>query len=278
MDRPFPPLDGVEHRFAQAGDVRLHYAEAGDPDGEPLVLLHGWPQHWYMWRGVIERLAPQFRLIAPDLRGFGWTEAPGDGYDAETFANDQVALLDALEIESASVIGHDWGGWTAFLVALAAPERVSALRAFSITHPWAPAAPRPQDAFYLAYQPLMALPILGPALQRFTNAVDLAFVGDIHDEDDRRIYTDSFKEADRAEAASRVYRTFLTSEVFADDPEERLTVPTKLVVGDGDPVLHEGRLQGFEEHADDMTLEIMAGTHWLPEEHPQLVADRIAGD
>jgi pimeloyl-ACP methyl ester carboxylesterase len=278
MDRPFPPIEGVDHHFAQAGDIRMHYAEAGDPAGEPLLLLHGWPQHHYMWRRVIPLLAERFRIIAPDLRGFGWSDAPDSSYAKQELADDVRNLLDALELEQVRLAGHDWGGWASFLLAITAPERVSALRAFSITHPWAPAAPRPQDAFYLAYQPLMATPILGPALQRFTSAVDLAFVGDVHDDEDRRIYTEAFKEADRAEAASRVYRTFLTREVFAKEPQERLTVPTTLTVGDDDPVLHAGRLEGFEEHADDMAVEIVPGTHWLPEEHPQLVADRIAAD
>ena len=278
MDRPFPPLDGAEHRFVQAGDVRLHCVEAGDPAGDPLVLLHGWPQHHYMWRRVIPLLAERFRILAPDLRGFGWSDAPDSSYAKTEFRDDVIALLDALELDRVRLAGHDWGGWTAFLVAIAAPERVSALRAFSITHPWAPTAPRPQDAVLLAYQPLIGMPVLGPAIQRFTPALDLLFKtqGDWWDDDDRRFYTDAFKEPERAEAASRVYRTFITSEAFADPPEERLTVPTRLVVGTGDPVIHAGRTERLDEHADDATVEFVEGSHWLPEEHPEIVADRIA--
>ena len=77
-----------------------------------------------MWRRVIGALRDEYRLLAPDLRGFGWSEAPGHGYDGETFAADQVALLDALGIERAFVIGHDWGGWTAVLLGLLHPDRV----------------------------------------------------------------------------------------------------------------------------------------------------------
>ena len=74
MRDDFPPVPGVEHRFVEAGGLRMHVAEAGA--GEPLLLVHGWPQHWYQWRGVIQRLAGTRRLIVPDLRGFGWTDAP----------------------------------------------------------------------------------------------------------------------------------------------------------------------------------------------------------
>jgi hypothetical protein len=62
----FPSVPGVEHRFVQAGDVRLHVAEAGA--GDPVVLVHGWPQHWYCWRHVVPRLANDHRVVCPDLR------------------------------------------------------------------------------------------------------------------------------------------------------------------------------------------------------------------
>ena len=85
----FPHVAGVEHRFLDAGGLRMHLAEAGE--GRPIVMLHGWPQHWYLWRRLIPLLAPQARLLCPDLRGFGWTEAPRRGYNRETMAEDVLA-------------------------------------------------------------------------------------------------------------------------------------------------------------------------------------------
>src|SRR6185295_10585153 len=98
MSAEFPRVEGVEHRFVDLNGLRVHLAEAGPTDSAkpPILLLHGWPQHWYMWRRVIGALRDERRLLAPDLRGFGWSEAPEHGYDGETFAADQVALLDAL--------------------------------------------------------------------------------------------------------------------------------------------------------------------------------------
>ncbi|TMK74421.1 MAG: alpha/beta fold hydrolase [Actinobacteria bacterium] len=104
MADEIPAVEGVEHRFVDANGLRVHVAEAGAQDAPPVLLLHGWPQHWYMWRRVMAGLRGEYRLLAPDLRGFGWTEAPGDGYDGETFAADQVALLDALGLERAHVV------------------------------------------------------------------------------------------------------------------------------------------------------------------------------
>ena len=73
-DSTLPYVPGVRHRQVRAGDLEMHVAEAGE--GDPIVLLHGWPQHWYLWRDVIPLLAPHGRVICPDLRGFGWTDAP----------------------------------------------------------------------------------------------------------------------------------------------------------------------------------------------------------
>ena len=124
-----PDVPGARHRTvtiatADAGPLDLHVLEAGDAGAPPVLLLHGWPQHAWCWRHVIPLLAGDYRLIAPDLRGFGWSDCPAGGYDPVTFAADAVALLDALEIERADVIGHDWGGSAAFALALTAPERV----------------------------------------------------------------------------------------------------------------------------------------------------------
>ena len=79
MGESIPDVAGVDHEFVDAGGLRTHVALAGD--GPPLLLLHGWPQHWYLWRDVIPVVAPHARVIAPDLRGFGWTEVPESGYE-----------------------------------------------------------------------------------------------------------------------------------------------------------------------------------------------------
>src|SRR3954452_9879506 len=81
MSDELPYVEGIAHRWVDAAGLRVHVAEAGD--GPPLVLLHGWPQHWYAWRHVIPLLSPHYRVICPDLRGFGWTDAPAGGYDKE---------------------------------------------------------------------------------------------------------------------------------------------------------------------------------------------------
>jgi len=116
-----PPLD-VEHHAAFVNGVRIHYVRAGS--GKPIVLLHGWPQTWYMWRKVIPVLAEHYTVIAPDLRGFGESSKPIDGYDKRTVAEDIYQLVQQLGFDRVSLVGHDMGGPTAYAYACAHPEEV----------------------------------------------------------------------------------------------------------------------------------------------------------
>src|SRR4051812_14209560 len=91
LDATMPHVDGVTHRFVDAGGLRVHVAEAGPEDGEPVLMLHGWPQSWYLWRHVVPRMSDRYRLVMPDLRGVGSTQVTDDGYEKENLARDQVA-------------------------------------------------------------------------------------------------------------------------------------------------------------------------------------------
>jgi pimeloyl-ACP methyl ester carboxylesterase len=115
----------LTHHAAFVNDIRLHYVRAGN--GPPVVLLHGWPQTWYMWRKVIPVLAEHYTVIAPDLRGFGESSKPIDGYDKVTVAEDIYQLVQSLGFEKIFLVGHDMGGPTAYAYASAHPEDVSRL-------------------------------------------------------------------------------------------------------------------------------------------------------
>ena len=106
---------------------RLHYATQGDADGAPVVLLHGWPDSWFSFSRVLPLLSPRLRVVVPDQRGFGDSERPDSGYAIDEFAGDVVALLDALAVERAAVVGHSFGSFVARRVAIARPERVARL-------------------------------------------------------------------------------------------------------------------------------------------------------
>src|SRR3954469_2569929 len=122
-----PPVPGVIHEDVDIPGVRVHVALAGAEAAPALVLVHGWPQHWWAWRHVIPALSARYRVIAADLRGHGWSDAPRDGYEKEQPASDLLALLDAMSVEKVIWAGHDWGAWAGTLAALRAPERFDRL-------------------------------------------------------------------------------------------------------------------------------------------------------
>ena len=97
----------VTHHTTRVNHLKLHYVEAGI--GPPVFLLHGFPEIWYAWRKQIPALADRYRVIAPDLRGYGQTEKPPSGYDKRTMARDIYELMRQLGYEKAAMVGHDRG-------------------------------------------------------------------------------------------------------------------------------------------------------------------------
>jgi pimeloyl-ACP methyl ester carboxylesterase len=132
----------IRHRFLDTNDIRMHVADAGR--GYPIVLLHGFPELWYSWRKQLFGLAESgFRVLAPDLRGYGGTDAPEDvdSYQMHVLVEDVVGLLDDAGFDKVAVVGHDWGGLLAWHVALRHPERVE--RVVSLTTPFFTPGPTP---------------------------------------------------------------------------------------------------------------------------------------
>lgn len=284
---PLPQVEGVSHRDVRARGLRFHVAEAGPADGDalPVVLLHGWPQHWFMWRDVIPALASDRRVIAPDLRGLGWSDAPKQRYLKQQLADDVLALLSELGVERFDLIGHDWGGLTGFLICLTAPERVAHYVGCSIPHLWPPAErPRLRQLANLWYQVALGTPGLGAWLMRqgeFTRRVLRgARSHGRYTDDELAAFVDVLREPDHAHATSMYYRTFLLHElrplVAGAFKARALTTPTRLLWGRRDPILRGAQATGVHErHAPNMTIEWADDTgHFLPEERPELVIER----
>jgi pimeloyl-ACP methyl ester carboxylesterase len=272
---PPPALPGVRHaHHALPTGVTLHVAEAGDPEAPAVLAVHGWPQHWWLWRDVIPALSATHRIVCPDLRGLGWSGQPDDGdFSKARFADDMLALLDVLGIERAGFLGHDWGGGTGWLLALRAPERLERLMAVSIPHPWPPRGAAFLNAWRLLYQPPLAAPVVGPALvPRFARVA----LGRSMDAATVEVYAAVLDDPERAEASSRVYRHFLLRELpgMAAGEPLRVELPVKLLSGRGDPAVHPSLLGDLARHAPEADLEIVDGGHFLVDEQPALVADR----
>jgi pimeloyl-ACP methyl ester carboxylesterase len=118
-------VDGFTHKYADVNGVRLHYVIGGT--GDPVVLLHGWPQTWYEWRQIMPDLARQYTVIAPDLRGLGESSVPEQGYDSMTVAEDIHLLCQTLGHDRVFVVGHDVGMGVGYAWAASYPGEVRKL-------------------------------------------------------------------------------------------------------------------------------------------------------
>jgi haloacetate dehalogenase len=115
----------LQHHTANVNGIKMHYVEAGE--GPPVVLLHGFPETWYCWRHQLPVLAARYKLIVPDLRGYGETAKPATGYDKRTMANDIHAMLQHCGYEKATIVGHDRGARVATRFAKDYPEAIERL-------------------------------------------------------------------------------------------------------------------------------------------------------
>jgi pimeloyl-ACP methyl ester carboxylesterase len=278
-----PHVEGVSHRTVRARGVDFHVAEAGSGD-DVVLCLHGWPQHWYEWRHLMPALADRHRVIALDLRGFGWSGAPRGGYEKENMATDVLAVLDELGLERVKLVGHDWGGWIGFLLCLRAPQRFERFLALNIVPPWIGLRTTIRHAWRFWYQQLVLAPGVGYALHRRGDFVKRVLVGgseikEAWDGETLAAFADNLAQPQRARAAVQLYRVFNWREVLpimrGRYAGKRLTVPTLLVFGADDFALRPSMLAGYRRHAEQMRVELVEGCgHFIADERPELVAAR----
>ncbi len=274
----------LTHHTAHLNGIKQHYVKAGS--GPAVMLLHGWPQTWYEWRHVIARLADTFTVVAPDLRGFGYSSKPTSGYDAETIAGDLAALTDHLGLKNVTVVGHDWGAVFGYVYAAMHPEQVSALGIVEMVlcgvgvmeQAMAP-APRGNFLWHMGFQSVPDLPELliqgkeRPYLQWFFEhfAYDPSAIGPA----DVDVYVDAITQVGGLRGGLAVYQDYFTSaEQVGKHAKKPLTIPVRAFGG-------EACLGGLTmTSVKSVAPEVRGGViersgHWAAEERPDFVADMI---
>ncbi len=126
-------MEGIEHRIVSVNGIKMHIAEKGE--GPVVLFLHGFPEFWYSWRNQINALSSLgYHAVAPDLRGYGDTEAPTSitSYTCLHIVDDLVALIDSLGVKQVFLVAHDWGAVMGWYLCMFQPERVKAFVCLSV--------------------------------------------------------------------------------------------------------------------------------------------------
>ncbi|WP_040811115.1 alpha/beta fold hydrolase [Nocardia concava] len=277
-DQVVPVIANVRRSYVEARGVRFHVTEAGE--GRPVLLLHGWPQHHYVYRELLANPPEGLRIIAPDLPGYGWSGAASHRWAKEDVASDLLALMDVMGLgEDVLLVGHDWGGFIGYRMILREPGRFSGYLALNMAHPWVPKEVVGRHVWrMLAYQPLMAS--VGVPVLRRTPYLEWLFAKSSRmDRETALVYSERFRDPVVARAATDTYRTFLLREIpgAVRRPEVRRgTVPIRAVFGVEDPAIHYSMAAAETARADDYTVELVEGCgHFIVDERPELVRARL---
>ncbi|MEU7243271.1 alpha/beta fold hydrolase [Streptomyces sparsogenes] len=286
-------LDGdFTSAYAEVNGVVLHHVTGGQ--GEPLVLLGGWPQTWWQFRKVLPELARHYRVTAVDLRGMGGSAKPETGYDKRTMAGDIAALIQHLGHQSAFVAGHDIGASVGYHLAASRPEAVRRLVTLDLGVPDAswleiPMLPATDEQvaaltegrggypWWFAFNQLHGLPeqlLAG----RFRHLIDwlcghmLADQASI-EEEAREIYARAYDSPAAIRAGNGWYRT-MRQDVADLATYGRVTTPILTLAGESSyPALREQ--MGPDKGTDIQVVEVKGSGHYLPEECPDAVIGAV---
>lgn len=227
-------------QYARVNGLNMHYVTAGE--GPPVVLLHGFPDTHAIWRRQIPALAAAgFRVIAPDLRGYGKTDMPGEtsAYAIEFLADDVLRLMDALGIDQATVVGHDWGALIGWHLAMHAPQRVPRYAALSVGHPKAIAKAGLGQKLRFWYMGVFVTPVLAEGLLKAGNWAALRKMS--RSREQQQLWIDALSPPGRLTAALNYYRANLKPS--GARRWKPVDVPVLGVWSEHDPALGERQMQ-----------------------------------
>jgi pimeloyl-ACP methyl ester carboxylesterase len=273
-----PPIDGVRRSFVEANGVRFHVTESGPAGGRPVLALHGWPEHHWVYRDLLADPPPGLRIIAPDLPGYGWSGPALHRWAKDDVATDVLALLDAMHLDRVLLVAHDWGAYVGYRMVLRAPQHFDGYLAMNMAHPWVGPRQVVPNLWRFWYQ--VPLATFGVSVHQRTKFVERVIfgIGSKVDRRDAHVFADRFRDPVCARAGRDTYRTFLTREIpqAARHPERRWsTVPIRALYGKRDQAMPQSFLAPETAKADDYTLETADTSHFIVDERPDLVRARL---
>ena len=273
-------LDAPEFHMIDVGDVSLNVACQGA--GPTIVLLHGFPEFWMGWKAVMDELASDFRVIAPDQRGYNLSDKPFDlaAYTLEPLVGDIGGLIDAVG-GPVTLVGHDWGGGVAWPAATdLGPERVERLVITNAPHMNIFAdllANDPDQQAGFSYLDFFVTPGFEDTLIANDFAALVASLGDALTDDEVPLYKEAWGQDRAVECGLNWYRANFTDGLPNVDRELHVSIPTLVIWGMDDTALLPQNMDGLDQYVSDLTIEEVEGaTHWIAHEVPERLAASIA--
>ena len=279
-----PEQPEIRHDYAQAGDVRLHFAECGPENGRLVILLHGFPEFWYSWRHQMPVLGAHYHVVAPDLRGYNLSDKPPriSDYRIEHLVADVVSLIKHFGQSTADIVAHDWGAGIAWAVAQRHPEMISRLAALQVPPP---AAWRENMTFAQLRRSWYMFFFLLPRIPEWwASANDFARVDEMYrttsvrpgafSDDDLRIYKEALKQPGALTSGINYYRANVFRSLFrggVETPNQadgRIRVPTLFIYGEQDMAVIPSTVRDLGRFIDApyRELRIPDSGHWVQNE------------
>ena len=277
-------LPGFKNNYAEVNETELHYVEGGE--GQPLILIPGWPETWWAYHKVMPLLATNYRVIVIDMRGMGSSQKPLDGYDKKNMAKDVYELVKKLGYEKIHIAGHDIGAHVAFSFAANFPEMTSKLVVLDTPHPDAGMYQLPMlpisganytYPWWLAFNQTKQLPeqlLAG----RMSIVIDWIFRNLLKDQNsidefDKAVYAFAYDSNDGIRASNAWYQAF-PQDIEDSKTYGKLMMP---VIGIG-ATGYEMLQYSLPNYATDLQLsKVEDSGHFLLAEKPEEVANLIKG-
>lgn len=273
-------MQQVEHKFANNDGVKIHYVTAGE--GEPVMLLHGFPEYWYSWRKQIPALAERFQVIVPDLRGYNRSDKPSGwkNYTSQALTGDIRAIMQAEGLETVRMVAHDWGGAVGWEMAMYHPELLQQLVILNSPHPhiFAKAlrhnSKQKRRSWYMLFFQVPLLPdlMLKAATPIFIRQTlkGWAIQKNAFSKAELRKFTRAFRRS--VTPALNYYRASFKGRKLDSRPKDgKIKVPTLVVWGQNDKALGPELADDIPKYYDaPVRIERLDNcSHWVQSDQPE---------
>ena len=266
-----------ESRRVDVGQVTLHVVLAGPEEGPPVILLHGYPEFWYAWRGPGAVLARAgFRVIMPDQRGYNRSEKPAGtaAYQLDRLVGDIVGLIDALGYERVNLGVQDWGGVVGWRTVIEHPSRIARFAVIDASHPlvWSPG----DSGTIRWYRSFLQIPFLPGYTARLGNwrllASNLRATSAAGAFPEAEM--DQFRSAWDRDGAIHTMGEWYRAEDWPLEGDGRVATPTLVILAENDRFIPASATRASLEYLENAELlELGSGSHWVAGEEPERIGE-----